>query len=98
MRCDRTTGGIRAEPRRFGFSFDPMGRRFECPTLARKRMAMAEVEEWVSADYRRASQLGATFPSAGLSPQQLQPRGFLAGSRRPAPAPLPPGLLRARPT
>src|SRR5258708_35452412 len=89
MRCDRTTGRIRAEPRRFGFSFDPMGRRFECPTLARKRMAMAEVEEWVSADYRRASQLGATFPSAGISLEQLNRRYFLDGSELQALAAVP---------
>jgi peptidoglycan/xylan/chitin deacetylase (PgdA/CDA1 family) len=70
-------------------AIDPMGRRFECPTLARKRRAIAEVEEWVSADYRRASQLGPTFRSAGISLEQLNRRYFLDGSELQALAAVP---------
>jgi peptidoglycan/xylan/chitin deacetylase (PgdA/CDA1 family) len=54
-----------------------MGRRFECATLAKKRRALAEVEDWVSADYRRALQLAPTFESAGISLERLNRQYFL---------------------
>jgi peptidoglycan/xylan/chitin deacetylase (PgdA/CDA1 family) len=58
-------------------TIEAMGRRFACPTLARKRKAIAEVEAWVSADYRRTSQLSSTFRAAGISLEQLNRQYFL---------------------
>jgi peptidoglycan/xylan/chitin deacetylase (PgdA/CDA1 family) len=58
-------------------TIDAMGRRFECPTLAQKRRAIAEVGGWVSADYRRTLQLAPTFRSAGISLEQLNRQYFL---------------------
>jgi peptidoglycan/xylan/chitin deacetylase (PgdA/CDA1 family) len=58
-------------------TIDAMGRRFECPTLAGKRKAIAEVENWVSADYRRASELSSTFRSRGICFEQLNRQYFL---------------------
>ncbi len=58
-------------------TIEAMGRRFLCPTVGSKRRAIAEVEAWVSVDYRRASELSSTFRSAGISLEQLNRRSFL---------------------
>ncbi len=58
-------------------TIEPMGTRFECPTIAKKRKAIAEIESWVSSDYRRAALLNATFRSAGISLELLNREYFL---------------------
>lgn len=58
-------------------AIEAMGRRFECPTIADKRKAIAEIEDWVSADYQRAALLSSTFASACISLEQLNSKYFL---------------------
>jgi peptidoglycan/xylan/chitin deacetylase (PgdA/CDA1 family) len=58
-------------------TIDAMGTRFECPTITEKRKAMAEIEAWVSADYRRAALLSSTFRSERVSLEQLNREYFL---------------------
>ena len=58
-------------------SIEAMDRRFYCPNLASKTVALTTVLRWVHQDLRRAQRLAATFALAGISLPALNDTYFL---------------------